>query len=169
MLLDAHGMRLSSVIIAIFLSVALADVHAWSEASETAALDGVVKQPLVLDETLLKSLTPVTVDVTFESAQGKKSGCYTGVLLWSLLEKAEPIDAPGKNASLKHTLLITGRDGYAVALAIGEIDPRYEGKQIIIAYAGGDRSASMSSLRLVVPGDVHGGRNVRDVAKIEVR
>ena len=56
-----------------------------------------------------------------------------------------------------------------MALGIGEIDPHHEGKQIIIAYAGGDRSASMSSLRLVVPGDVHGGRNVRDVAKIEVR
>ena len=97
-MLDAHGMRLSSVIIAIFLSVAVADVHAWSEASETTALEGAVKQPLVLDETLLKSLTPIIVDVTFESAQGKKSDRYTGVLLWTLLEKAEPIDAPGKNA-----------------------------------------------------------------------
>src|SRR5262249_33294552 len=41
-----------------------------------------------------------------------------GVLLWTLLEKAQTIDEPGKNASLKHTLLITGRDGYAVALAL---------------------------------------------------
>jgi hypothetical protein len=30
---------------------------------------------------------------------------------------------------LKHTLLITGRDGYAVALAIGELDPHYEANQ----------------------------------------
>ena len=65
--------------------------------------------------------------------------------------------------------MITGRDGYAVALAVGEIDPHYEGKQIIIAYAGGEPSASASSLRLVVPGDFHGGRSVRDVAKIELR
>jgi hypothetical protein len=65
--------------------------------------------------------------------------------------------------------MITGRDGYAVALALGEIDPHYEGKQIIIAYLGGEPSASMSSLRLIVPGDVHGGRSVRDVAKIELR
>ena len=86
-----------------------------------------------------------------------------------LLERAQPIDEPGKNTSLKHTLMITGRDGYAVALALGEIDPHYEGKQIIIAYLGGEPSASMSSLRLIVPGDVHGGRSVRDVAKIELR
>jgi len=38
-----------------------------------------------------------------------------GVLLWTLLEKAQTIDEPGKNASLKHS---TGRDGYAVALAL---------------------------------------------------
>ena len=49
------------------------------------------------------------------------------MLLWTLLEKAQPIDEPGKNASLKHTLLITGQDGYAEALALGDIDPHYEG------------------------------------------
>jgi hypothetical protein len=27
----------------------------------------------------------------------------------------------------------------AVALALGEIDPHYEGKQVIIAYPGGER------------------------------
>jgi hypothetical protein len=131
-------------------------------------LQGAVKQRLVLDDPLLKSLPAVTVDVTFETGQGKKSGRYTGVLLWALLEKAEAIDEPGKNASLKHALLITGRDGYAVALAMGEIDPHYEGKQVIVAYSGGEPPASMAFLRLVVPGDVHGGRSVRDVATIEL-
>ena len=57
-----------------------------------------VKQELILDEALLKSLPAVTVDVTFETGEGKKSGSYTGVLLWALLEKAGPIDEPGKNA-----------------------------------------------------------------------
>jgi hypothetical protein len=59
--------------------------------------------------------------------------------------------------------------GYAVALAIGELDPHYEGKSVILAYAGGDPPATAAQLRLVVPGDVHGGRSVRDVAAIEVR
>jgi hypothetical protein len=54
-------------------------------------------------------------------------------------------------------------------LAIGELDPHYEGKSVILAYAGGDPPASAAQLRLVVPGDVHGGRSVRDVAAIEVR
>jgi hypothetical protein len=72
-------------------------------------LQGNVKKQLVLDEVFLKSLPAVTIDVTFETGQGKKSGRCTGVLLWALLERAQPIDEPGQNTSLKHTLMITGR------------------------------------------------------------
>jgi hypothetical protein len=96
-------------------------------------------------------------------------GRYTGGMLWVLLEKAGLVDEPGKNSNLRHTLLITGRDGYAVALAVGELDPHYEGKSVILAYAGGEPPASNAALRLVVPGDAHGGRSVRDIATIEVR
>ena len=40
---------------------------------------------------------------------------------------------------------------------------------MILAYAGGEPPASIEELKLVVPGDLHGGRSVRDVAFIEVR
>jgi len=43
-------------------------------------LQGTVKQRLILDDALLRSLLAVTIDVTFETAQGKKSGRYTDVL-----------------------------------------------------------------------------------------
>ena len=132
-------------------------------------LEGAVKQRLVLDDRLLRSLPAVTIDITFETAEGKKSGRYTGALLWSVIERAGLVDDAGKNASLRHTLLVTGRDGYAVALALGELDPNYEGKSVILAYEGGEPRASSTALRLVVPGDVHGGRSVRDVATIDVR
>jgi hypothetical protein len=75
----------------------------------------------------------------------------------------------GKTRKLRYTLIVTGRDGYAVALAIGELDPLYEGKSVILAYAGGEPPVSSTTLRLVVPGDVHGGRSVRDVSTIEVQ
>jgi hypothetical protein len=141
----------------------------WGEAVEPAVLQGAMRQRLILDDAVLKSLPAVTIEVTFETGQGKESGRYTGALLWALLQKAQLVDEPGKNASLKQTILITGRDGYAVALALGEIDPHFEGKSVIVAYAGGDPPASSGHLRLVVPGDAHGGRSVRDVAAIEVR
>jgi hypothetical protein len=37
---------------------------------------------------------------------------------------------------------------------------------VILDYAGGDPAASAAQLRLVVPGDVHGGRSVGDVVAI---
>jgi hypothetical protein len=89
--------------------------------------------------------------------------------LWSLIQKAGFIDEPGKNPALRHTLIVTGWDGYAVALAVGELDPLYEGKSVILAYDGGVLPASRTALRLFVPTDVHGGRSVRDVATIDIR
>jgi hypothetical protein len=47
----------------------------------------------------------------------------TGVLVWSLLEKACLARAPRRNASLRRIVLVAGRDGYSVALAASELDP----------------------------------------------
>jgi hypothetical protein len=140
-----------------------------AQSAEAPILEGEVKQRLVLDDRLLKSFPAVTIDVTFETGEGKKSGRYTGALLWSVIERAGLVDDAGKNARLKHTLVVTGRDGYGVALALGELDPNYEGKSVILAYDGGEPPASSTALRLVIPGDVHGGRSVRDVATIDIR
>jgi hypothetical protein len=30
--------------------------------------------------------------------------------------------------------VVTGRDGYAAVLALAEIDPEFEGKQVLLAY-----------------------------------
>jgi len=132
-------MRCARLAMAAVLLAAVAPALAVGEDAAPAVLRGAVNHELVLDEALLKSLPAVSIDVCFETGQGRKSGSYTGVPLWALLGKAEPIDAPGKNAGLRHTLLITGRDGYAAALALGEIDPHYEGKQVILAYTGASR------------------------------
>jgi hypothetical protein len=75
------------VIAAALCLAALTAGNSLSEPAETPILQGAVKQRLVLDETLLKSLAPVTIDVTFETGEGKKSGRYTGVRLWSLIER----------------------------------------------------------------------------------
>ena len=88
-------------------------------------LEGAVRQRLILDDRLLKSFPAVTIDVTFETGEGKKTGRYTRALLWSVIERAGLVDDAGKNASLKHTLLVIGRDGYAVAL--GRLQFKYDG------------------------------------------
>ena len=118
-----------------------------------AALTGAVKTPLSLDEATLSALPSITLEISFETSNGTQTGTYTGVLLWDLLAKAELINDAGKNASLKHTLLITGSDGYAVAVALGEFDPHFGAKQVLLAYEADDGEVSFDHLRLLVPGD----------------
>lgn len=92
---------------------------------------------------------------------------YTGELLWTLVDDAGLVDEPGSKTHLQHTIIARGQDGYAVALAIGEIDPKFEGKQVIVAYEQAGKE--MSGLKLVVPNDKRGGRSVKDLVSIEVR
>jgi hypothetical protein len=92
------------------------------------------------------------------------------VLLWTLLANAVTVDGPEKGAQLRHTVLVTGSDGHAVALAIGELDPKFEGKSVIVATAkDGKPLGPADGLRLIVPGDKHGGRAVRDIVHVEVK
>lgn len=139
------------------------------DAAPPAVLEGAVQTRLELSEATLRSVPTTTVDVDFMTGKGREIDRYAGALLWSLVEKAGLVNEAGKNAVLRHTLLVTGRDGYAVSLSIGELDPHYAGKAVILAYEGGTPPASASNLRLVVPGDAHGGRSVRDVVRIEVK
>ncbi len=73
-----------------------------------------------------------------------------------IVKQAAPVDSGSdKSASLQHTILARGHDGYGVALAIGEIDPRFAGKKVIVAYQQGGKPMENQTFRLVVPGDAH--------------
>jgi len=135
-------------------------------ADDSVAIGGQVQHPGPVTVADLQKLPATTVSISFMTDKGQESATYTGALLWTVLGNAAPIDAPGKNSSLRHTYLVTASDGYAVAVSEGEIYPHFEGKSVILAYA---KDGKPSGIRLIVPGDKHGGRAVRDVVKIEVR
>jgi DMSO/TMAO reductase YedYZ molybdopterin-dependent catalytic subunit len=134
------------------------------------ALDGQVQKPAHLTLSDLQALPPTSVSITFATGHGQETGTYTGVLLWTLLTNVAITDSDPKQ-HLRHTIFVTsGTDQYAVALSIGELDPKFEGKSVIIAYAkDGKPLDAEDGLRLIVPGDAHGGRAVKDVAHIEVK
>ena len=114
--------------------------------SASLAVDGHVAHPAQLTLDQVKALPPVTVSLTFQSDHGPQTGTWTGALLLDIVKQAAPVDSgPDKSAPLQHTILARGRDGYGVALAIGEIDPRFAGKQVIVAY---QRTASRWKIRL---------------------
>ena len=99
--------------------------------------------------------------------EGGTLATFVGPLLWPLLEAAKPVDGTTPGANLQHTLVARSADGYAAVLAIGEIDPQFEGKPVIIAYK--QDGVVLGAPRLVVPGDRRAGRNVRDLVSIEVQ
>ena len=50
----------------------------------------------------------------------------------------------------------------------GEIAPDLGGKQALVAYQRGGDAPGANGFRLVMPGDKHGARYVRDVVTIKV-
>ncbi len=110
------------------------------------------------------------VAVSQVAGSGMEEGRYSGVLLWSLIDKeteAEKDVKGQKNAKLRRTVAVIGRDGYWVALSLGEIDPDYSGAQAVIALK--KDGENLDAPRLVIPGDKHAGRSVREVIALDVR
>jgi hypothetical protein len=164
-------LKMSKLAAAWLAAVLLMAVMPARAADMTAvSLAGAVTRPTQISAADLATRPATTVSVSFQTDRGPESARYTGALLWTLIADAGPVNVPGKNTQLRHTILVTGRDGYAVALAIGEIDPHYEGKSVLLAYAKDGRPLGPDDgIRLVVPGDQHGGRAVRDVVSVELR
>lgn len=152
------------IVLAMFLGAVFSALSLVASAAEPAKLVGTVKAPMTLDSATLGSLPVASVSV----GSGSARDTYTGVLVWDLLKKAELLDNAGKGGALRHTLLVTASNGYAVAVALGELDPAYGNKRVLLAYHSSDGSVSFDHLKLLVPGDLHAGRAVRDVATIEV-
>ena len=120
-----------------------------------------------LDKAEIERLPPVNEHIAFLTGHGPEQADYTGGLLWAVLDQAGAIDH-GERKRLNETLSVIGRDGYTVALALAEIDPDFEGKQVLLAYRKDGQPIGEGELRLVVPGDKRGGRSVKDVVRIEV-
>jgi hypothetical protein len=146
---------------AVFLALLLAAPGAVA-AEVQISVAGHVQHPLTLSAADLAALPQASVDVGFMTGHGQESGHFAGALLWGVVEQAGFDDPPGgDHHHLRHDVLVTGRDGYAVALSIGELDPEFEGKQVIL-------TGARDGIRLIVPGDRKGGRAVKDVVKIEL-
>lgn len=133
-------------------------------------ISGQVQTPQQITVQDLQKLPATSVGVSYATEHGQETGTYSGVLLWTILSNAVLVNAPSKGALLRHVVTVTGRDGYAVVLSAGELAPDFEGKSVILAIAkDGQPLAPDEGIRLIVPGDKHGGRAVRDVVKIDIQ
>ena len=88
-------------------------------------------------------------------------------MLLDILNVAGITDGPGKKTHFRHVIMASGADGYSVAVALGEIDPLGEGKQVIVALTQDGKA--LDKPRLVVPNDSHAARGVHDLVELGVR
>ncbi len=121
-------------------------------------------EPLQLSLADLQAL-PAGSAVTLPAEHGAAVQ-MRGPTLWDVLQKAGAIDANFHNR-VGQVVTIIGKDGYTATLALGEIDPEFEGKAVILATEG--NGAALDQPRLAIPGDKRLGRDVRDVVSINVR
>ena len=126
-----------------------------------------VEQSRTIDPAMVEQLPAIEQKVSFLTGHGPEQATYTGALLWSVLERAEMLGGD-RRTHLRRTITVTGRDGYTAVLALAEVDPEFEGKQVLLAYRRDGQPIDGHALRLVVPGDRHGGRSVRDVVRIDL-
>ena len=135
--------------------------------AQTIAITGLVAHPGPMDAKALAALPQTTVTGTFNSMAGKQTHTWSGPKLLDILNRAGLTDEPGKRTRMRHVILAIGTDSYAAAIALGEIDPKGEAKNVIVALA--QDSTPLKTPRLVVPNDASLTRCVHDLASLEVR
>lgn len=146
---------------------------AGSPVAATGSIEllGAVGTPGPVSVADLQTLPSQTVEVDFESGKGPQHHAYTGVLLWDVLNQAGILtDEEIKNDSLRFYALVTANDGYQVVISLGEIDPQFGNHPYLLAWDedGAPLEGESGPLRLVLPGDVHGGRYVSGIVSIEI-
>lgn len=142
--------------------------------SDQLTLSGQVADPgIVTPETLGGLHQSTTETATYLSGGGQVTDTYTGVSLWTLIQNAGLLtDLSVKNDLLHFGVVATGSDGYRAFISVGEIDPVFGNQPDLVAYkdSGGQLGPNGpdGALRLIVPGDVAGGRYVSNLVSLQV-
>jgi hypothetical protein len=129
-------------------------------------ISGDVHSPGPVTSDRLAALPQHTVDVQFGSGKGPEKHTETGVLLADLIGVPALATTSRKNDQLAFAVLATGADGYAALVSYGEIAPDFGNRGVLLATT--QDGAALGRPRLVVPGDVKGGRYVSDVVELRV-
>lgn len=139
--------------------------------SSTITVSGGVTTTLSLTLSSLQAFMPHAASVTYTSGATSVTDTYTGALLWDVLTAAGVmLDPTIKNDVLRKLVAATGTDGYQADFALGELSPNFGNAPILVAYAdtAGQIAGGAGFARLVVPGDVAGGRYVSNLDSLVV-
>lgn len=115
----------------------------------------------------LATMPQQTAQVMFRTGKGPEQHTEIGVPLSTLIPPDALATKDGvKNDLLAFAVLAIASDGYAALVAYGEVSPDFGNRGILLAVS--EDGAALERPRLVVPGDVKGGRYVTDVVELRV-
>jgi hypothetical protein len=161
---------MKSLVLVVFAALVLAPVAGSAQPKLTPPpagqfrVTGAVDKPLLLSVEQLAALPQVTMTVTFRNGNTPQTHTEQGPLLTDVLALAKPkIDTKLRNDQLRYSIQATAADGYAAVVAYGELDPNFGGKQIILSIVEDGNFLTAAGPRLIVPGDLRGGRYVSGV------
>lgn len=144
-------------------------------ASNSVSVSGQVQLPRVFMAAEIAEMQ--SVDVTPAPSKGhgdlmRPTRRFTGATVWSLLESCGLVLDPTINEHvLRKVVVARDAESYAVAIAAGEIEPRFLNAPFIIACRdeAGALPATDGGLRLIAPYDLAGARHLKGIATLEVR
>jgi DMSO/TMAO reductase YedYZ molybdopterin-dependent catalytic subunit len=151
------------------VGVGATQTEAGQRKEDRVVVKGDVHERLALTAADIEALPKHTITVTFQAGTTPQTHTYTGALLLDVIDLAGPdFDPAIKNDALAHVVTATGSDGYRATVAWGELDPGFEAKQLLVATSQDGVPLGPAGPRLVVPGDLKGGRYVSDVVSLRL-
>ena len=162
-------MRIKTLLVCLWIVIA-GTVHAQAPAPAASAdaplvvRVGGAERAFTLDD--LKKLPQHTVKGKIHDAPEHS---YTGVSLGDVLRQAGM--GPGLHgAGLSNAVVVEATDGYRIVFAPAELDPLFTDRVIVLAWSqdGGPLPEKEQPLRLIVPGEKHPARWMRQVRRVSV-
>ncbi|MGH3670530.1 MAG: hypothetical protein ACRDSH_07820 [Pseudonocardiaceae bacterium] len=132
----------------------------------TVQVTGALTHPFCTTLDQLRAMPQQTVRVEFQSDKGSQHHTEVGVPLAKLIPPTALATHARKEDLLSFVVLAVGADGYRAALSYGELSPDFGNKGVLLAIT--EDGVPLSSPRLIVPGDVKGGRYVTDLTELRV-
>jgi hypothetical protein len=147
----------------IFLALVWVDSALAADSLQVSYLDKKVS----LDAGELAKLPATEVDASDHQIKHR----YSGVLVRDILGLVGvPFGDALRGKALSLMVRITANDNYTVVFALAEFDPGFSDRSIVLAdqQDGQPLPDNAAPFRIVIPGDTHPARWIRQVRSIEV-
>lgn len=153
--------------VAVLAMLVMAGGADGAQATAPSPLNGVVLQ-LTVSESALANLPRRTVTVNEENGQ---NAVYSGVDLGVLLaENGAPSGAAIRGRAVADYVVVRASDGHRAVFALCDLDPTITDKIVLVADRrnGSPIGADLGPFHIVVPGEKHHMRWVRNVTEVAV-